>query len=240
MDSDIKHHLTVGREFYKAGDYDRALPHLEAVQRSHDGFADVHNMLGVIYYQSGRGAEATQRFERALELNPRYTEAALNLSVCYNENGRYDEAKDVYARAAGGGNGGSPNEIENLDSFVKGKIANLHADVGSAYEAVGLRDRAVAEYRRALELCPTFVDIRTKLATTLRDMGDVDGAIAELTSIRDDAPEYIPARLHLGISLWTAKRVAEARAEWEFVLQRDPENKSCQVYMHLSDDLGNA
>jgi tetratricopeptide (TPR) repeat protein len=233
MDPQIKHHLTVGRDFYQAGEYDRAKPHLEAVVESHADFADVHNMLGVIHYEAGRPSKARESFERALEINPRYTEAALNLAVCYNELGRYDDAKRVYSRAQGTPDGGG---LDKLDHFVRGKIANMHADLGDAYVAVGLLDHAVKEYRKALRVCPTFVDIRTKLATTLRDQGRVAESLDELIAIRESAPDFLQARVHLGVTLWRAGRVPEARKEWEHVLAADPNNRSCRVYLRMTED----
>jgi tetratricopeptide (TPR) repeat protein len=233
MDSDIKHHLNVGREFYDAGEYDKAEQHLLAVLKHHDGFADVHNMLGVIRYQRGQVEVARASFERALALNPRYTDAALNLAVCYNELGRYDDAKAIYAQAAAG-DAGDPRAIEHLDAFVRGKIANLHNDLGEAYTACGLLQQAIAEYRKALSLCPTFVDIRTRLGTTLRDAGELDAAIEELTAVRDTAPDYLPGRINLGVTLWQTKRPDEARAEWEHVLSKDPDNRSAKLYLAMA------
>lgn len=233
MDPLIKHHLVVGREYYLTGEYAKAREHLEAVLRVHDDFADVHNMMGVILYEASEASGACAAFERALALNPRYTEAALNLSVCYNELGRYDDAKRVYTQVHG-----TPDAtgLDKLDAYARGKIANMHRDIGDAYVGVGLLEHAVKEYRKALQLCPTFVDIRTKLATTLRDAGRLPDALDELVAIRDAAPDYLQARVQLGITLWRAKRIAEARAEWQYVLDKDPNNRSCRVYLGMTAD----
>lgn len=233
MDPLLKHHLVVGREYYLTGEYAKAREHLEAVLRVHDDFADVHNMMGVILYEAGEASGACASFERALALNPRYTEAALNLSVCYNELGRYDDAKRVYTQVHG-----TPDAtgLDKLDAYARGKIANMHRDIGDAYVGVGLLEHAIKEYRKALQLCPTFVDIRTKLATTLRDAGRLPDALDELIAIRDAAPDYLQARVQLGITLWRAKRIAEARDEWQYVLDKDPNNRSCRVYLGMTAD----
>ncbi len=235
MDAQLKHHLAAGRDYYHAGEYDKAKPHLEAVLEAHEEFADVHNMMGVIHYEAGRPTKARESFETALELNPHYTEAALNLAVAYNELGRYDEAKAVYSQAQGQR---EPGGLDKLDSFVRGKIANMHAELGDAYVAVGLLDHATKEYRKALRVCPTFVDIRTKLATTLRDLGKIAESLDELIAIRESAPDYLQARIHLGVTLWRAGRVPEARAEWEHVLENDDTNRSCRVYLKMTAGPG--
>lgn len=231
MQPEIRSHLNAGREHYLAAEYQKALSHLLKVLEQHEDYADVHNMLGVCLQHLGRTLEAKDHFERAFEINPRYTEAALNLAVCYNELGRYDDAKAVYARAAEGRESRA-TAIENLDGFVRGKLANLHKDLGHAYEDVGMLEQAIEQYRQALQLCPTFVDIRTKLGTTLRDAGYVQEAIAELTGARDAKPEYLPARLNLGLTLWTALRKDEAIAEWKAVLGYDPDNRRAQMYLN--------
>jgi hypothetical protein len=45
------------------------------------------------------------------------------------------------------------------------------------------------------------------------------------------------ARLHLGVTLWRAGRIVEARKEWEHVLSVDPNNRSCRVYLRMTDDM---
>ena len=188
-------------------------------------------MLGVIHYEAGRVNKARESLETALQINPTYTEAALNLAVVYNEMGKYDQAKEVYAQAQGQRDS---TGLDKLDSFVRGKIANMHAELGDAYVAVGLLDHATKEYSKALRVCPTFVDIRTKLGTTLRDLGRIDKALDELVAVRESAPDFLQARIQLGVTLWRAGRIAEARTEWEHVLDEDPSNRSCRVYLKMT------
>jgi tetratricopeptide (TPR) repeat protein len=220
-----------GREHYVAREYDKAEACLSEVLRENVAYADVYDMMGVIYHQQGKLAEAEGMFQRALDINPAYTEAALNLAVTLNDLGKYREAKDVYQRALLA----SKNAPRSLDPFAKGKIANMHADTGAAYHAVGMYPDAVREYQHALALCPTFVDIRTRLGTTLREMGDTTEAVKEFERVRAENPRFITARLHLGLCYYAAGRKDDATAEWRAVLDIAPENKSAEMYLAMLD-----
>ena len=229
MDEALKQLLTLGRGYFDKKQYAQAEKFLTQVVEQNQSFADVYNMLGVVYHDQGHFARAQRAFEAALRINPSYTDAALNLAVIYNDMGKYREAKEVYSaaltrqRAAPG----------RMDPFVKGKIANMYADIGDVYASSGMLGEAVIEYRRALELGPSFVDIRTKLADVLRDLGDVEGSLREFETILEVNANYTPGRVHYGIALFSAGRKDEAVAVWEDVLRRHPGNSSAEMYLNL-------
>ena len=229
MDERTRENLARGREHYAAREYGKAEPFLAEIAEGNLDFADVYDMLGVIYHQQGRLTDAEIMFQRALGLNPNYTEAALNLAVTYNDLGKYNEAKDIYARAMSV----SKNAPKQLDPFAKGKISNMHAEVGSAYHDAGQYVDAIREYEKALSLCPTFHDIRTKLGTTLRELGSLVAAAREFERVRYDNPKYIPARVNLGLTYFTMGRRADALSEWQQILDIEPANKSAAMYIAM-------
>jgi tetratricopeptide (TPR) repeat protein len=230
MDERTRENLARGREHYAAREYGKAEPFLaEIVTETNLEFADVFDMLGVIYHQQGRLGDAEGMFKRALKINPNYTEAALNLAVTCNDLGKYAEAKEIYARALTV----SKSAPRQLDPFAKGKIANMHAAVGGAYHDVGQYVDAIREYEKALTLCPTFHDIRTRLGATLRDMGSLVAAAREFERIRHDNPKFLPARVNLGLTYSTRGRRADALAEWQQILDIEPTNKSAAMYIAM-------
>jgi len=218
-----------GRSHYLAGEHPEAVACLTEVLREKAPYADVYDMLGFIYHQEGRLVEAEEMFREALRINPSYTEAALNLVVTCNDLGKYAEAKTIYERAMAA----SKRAPRELDPFVKGKIANMHAEVGAAYRAVGLYDEAVGEYERALGLCPTFADMRTELGKTRREMGDVAGSVRELERVRAESPRFLPGRIHLGLGYYAAGRRDDAASEWRAVLGSEPDNRSARMYLAM-------
>ena len=229
MDDGARERLTRGRDHYQAGEYEQAESYLAELAAGEAPFADVFDMLGVIYHQQGRVHDAQHMFERALAINPNYTEAALNLAVTYNDVGKYKEANALYARIMEA----SKNAPGQLDPFAKGKLANMHADLGSAYRELGLTSEAVTEYEKALALCPTFHDIRTRLGATLREARRLDAAAREFERVRDEQPRYLPARLQLGLAYYALGRNAEATAEWQEILTLEPGHKSATMYLAM-------
>src|SRR6188768_1186016 len=175
MDDHLKQLLLLGREHYQKREFDKAEHMLKQVVQQTDRYADVFDMLGVIAHSRGDFAQAEQHFEKAVALNPNYTEAQLNLMVTYNDLGKYDSAREIYSRIRSrGAEGGSG------DPFAKGKIANMHAELSQAYQDAGMVPEAVAELERAVNLCPQFADLRTRLAVLYRDSGESGRAREQL------------------------------------------------------------
>lgn len=233
MDERLRGLIALGREHYKSRDFAAAERCFTEVVKEHRGFADVFDMLGCIYHSQGKLPSAQEAFEEALRINPNYTEAALNLAITYNDQGKYQQAREVYSHAIKR----TREEPRSLDPFVKGKLANMHADLGAAYAESGLWPEAIREYRQALELCPSFVDLRTRLAAVYRDQGDAQAALRELEIVKTMNPRYVPARLSLGTALYMAGRRDEAVREWEAVIATDAENKAAQAFLHMARDV---
>ncbi len=122
-----------------------------------------------------------------------------------------------------------------LDPFVKGRLSNLHADIGEIYHGLGLHQESVAEYKKALLLGPNFPDLRTRLGILYRDMGEHDKAIAEFTRVKNDHPHYSGASIQLGITHYSRGDVESAKSEWKSILERDPKNAKALMYLKLAD-----
>ena len=237
MDDQLRELVALGREHFQRGDYSLAAGHLEQVVARGAAFADVHHMLGVIYHQLGEFEAAQRAFQRALDINPSYVEAALNLAIVCNDMGQYARAQQVYGDAVARSRSKAPRDPNGdmpLDSFTRGKIANLHAAVADGYASVRRPNDAASEYRRALSLCPTFVDLRLKLAHALQESGDIEGALAEFRLAVQHAPAYVPARVALGTALYAGGKLDEAVQQWEEVLRMDPSHRTAGMFLKLA------
>src|SRR5207244_7684761 len=126
---------------------------------------------------------------------------------------QYERAQQVYGDAIARSRSRQPrdpNGDEPLDSYTRGKIANLHAAVADGYLSVRRPNDAAAEYRRALSLCPTFVDLRLKLAGAPREAGDADGSFAAFPPSLHPAPAHVPARVAPGAARCRGREAGRA------------------------------
>jgi tetratricopeptide (TPR) repeat protein len=234
MDDHQKQQLLVAREQYAQREFDKAAPTLRSLVEQGITFADVHNMLGVIEHSRGEFAEARRHFEAAVAKNPLYTEALINLSVTLNELGQFAEAREIHQRLAARGVGALSRSINDIEPFAKGKLANLHASVAEAYADLGLLAESAEEYRKALALCPTFADLRTRLGNVLRDAGRLEEAEASYREAIASNPRYLPPRVQLGVARYSRGDRVGAELAWQEALAIDPSDRFAAMYLRMS------
>ncbi len=233
MEEEFREYYSKGRDSFLGGNYTEAQRYLEAFAEKVKTFADVWNMLGIIYHSQGKFQLAVDCFSYALKINPHYTEVQLNLAVTYNDLGQYHKAQEIYRSAKEYRGLETPDSDKLPDPFVRGKLANMHAELAETYCGIGLFDEALEEYDKALRLRPEFPDIRTKRAQVLYDQGKKEKALAELEDVKRYTPKYIPARINLGVAYYSMGRVDEAVKEWKLVLAEQPDNQKAIMYLRL-------
>ena len=232
MEVPIQELIEQGRRHFISKNYPRAQQEFQKAIRSGAArYADIFNMLGVIYHSEGRFNDAIESFREALEINPNYMEANLNLAILYNDLGEYKASRSLYKRVQ---DGHRPKNVA-INPVMRGKIANLHAELAGTYQGIGLLPEAIEEYKKALRLCPTYKDIRTHLATCYRENHQKDLALKELTEVIKTNPNYLPARIQLGLTHYALGAIPKAIKEWQEVLKKDKHNPAAKMYLRICE-----
>jgi tetratricopeptide (TPR) repeat protein len=225
MSEEGKAALVLAREAYAERDFDRADALLRAQLHHFTRFADVHNMLGVIAHGRSNLALAEHHLREALRINANYTEAALNLTVTYNDMGRYEDARalhrDVRTRS------GAPS----LEQFARGQIANLHAVTAQAYVDAHMPREAIRELEKAVALAPGFADLQVKLGGLLRDQNDLIASRCHYQAALARKPNYVPAHLGMGQTLQALGDADGARTEWTRAQELEPTSSLAKMYL---------
>ena len=230
MNTNLEQLYHQGRSLFDEGHFDLAEPIFKnLIHQSPKKLADVFNKLGIIYHKKNEWERSILFFKKALEINPKYTETSLNLAVTLNDVGRYDEAYEIFTKAAQV----VKSEPNPIDPFVQGKLANEHRRLGDQYYDLCRYDEALDEYRKALNLRPTFVDIITKIGITLREKGQFDEAIRVFIRAKELNPTYSQVLIHLGVTYYMKGFIDLALEEWEKIEEINPESRAAKVYLSL-------
>jgi tetratricopeptide (TPR) repeat protein len=187
--------LARARDAFDRRDYPAALADLRVVVEQHPHFADVRHLMGVCLSLMGQREEALEHFDRALEENDGYIDALLSRAITLNDLGRFEEAQADFERAA---------ECESrtggrFPAAVLARLANAHAGVADLYMSANAPAEAAEELKRALELRPTFHDLRTRRGEALLRAGVLDEAREAWEECRAQEPSNprLRAYLHL-------------------------------------------
>jgi len=229
MDLQNEQLIERGREAFERRDYVAALADFREVLERRPDYADIRHLSGLCLCFLGQPETALTEFDRALALNPAYVEAHLNRAISLNDLGRYDEAQQAFDQAtrheqAVGG---------RFLAAVSARLANAHAGIGDLYAAAQAHAEASEQYRRALTLRPRFLDIRNKLAESLLAMGEYETAALELETVLDTNPDFVSARLNLGLVHHRTGDRARAAAEWERARSVAPGHPQVRAYQSM-------
>jgi len=221
--------IRMGKSAYGEMDYLRAERMLREAIAGGAKYPDIYYTLGLIEHQRGNFRQAVELFDQAVAANPDYTEALLSLSITLNDMGRYDEARAAYGKAAEvlSRHGAPPQE-----NLFRGRIANLHKELGELYLALGVHEEAITEYRKAIAVAPWYPDLRVRLVVALREAGRAAEALSEVDEFLARSPGSSQALMQKGILHYLAGDKARARRAWEEALYREPLNKIVQLYLN--------
>jgi len=109
-----------------------------------------------------------------------------------------------------------------------------HYNLGIALNDRGDADKAIAHYRRAVELRPSYTEAHYNLARLLAQEGQVDEAIVHYEKVLEINPADAEAHNNLGATLFVNGRVDEALAHYRKALAIQPD------YADASCNLANA
>ena len=204
-------------------------------------YPDLHHRLACAYLENRRFALARASLERALQLNPGYVAAEVELALLDAREGRLAEALDALRRL-GRDSVSEPRElgrgIESLEHadwdqaavLIRGALGLEEPEVEAAiadYHARmrdGDRAGAARRVRAAIAANPRYADLHFLLGVAELEDGHLDDAIASLARALELHSGFHAARLQLARVLEAQGDVARARDQVTRVLEADPQH----------------
>ncbi|MBN20478.1 MAG: hypothetical protein CL678_04245 [Bdellovibrionaceae bacterium] len=218
----IQTHLT-RRDFEKARE-------LIASRLDEDGeHADPYYWQGIWHYYQGQIGPTIENLKKCLEIDPKHTDAAICLSVLYNDIGKYDQGKLVFEKANQSVIHRRPGQGKEIDR----KFSVKHMEMADLYFRYRRFDEAIEEYTKAILLDEDMVECKIRRAKSFAKKGYISRAIQELQEIKNESPELLTARIQLGLLHYSQGDLLEAELEWESVLDLDPKHREAQAYLEM-------
>ena len=223
----VRNEVLRAKDAYERGDYNQAEKLCVEILKDHSDFADLYCVLATIYHEKGRLTDSVRLFEKAVEINPGYLEARMNLVVAYNDLGQYERAQDQVVEI-------KKQTLEGegkMDMLTRNRLANMHARTGDLYSKVNFHFDAAKEYEKALALRPQFVDIKVKLAIAFRKLGRIGESMRQLEESLNMNPNYTKARIQLALTCQRAGADKRAIDLLNEILKEEPDNTQARLYM---------
>lgn len=154
--------------------------------------------------------------QEALKINPDYRPAMVVIARDHYRSRRLDLALYALQAILDGFEPVSENPPRDRNNAEALLLRGL------IYREQGQRAAAIEEFRKAVARRPDLVEARVQLATFLLEAGNAHEALPLLEgAVRFDA-EHVAARLNLGDAYRLLERYVEAKREFDWVVQRDP------------------
>lgn len=199
-ENEIARHRIRARAAYNVGEFSPALESAQFVIERDGGDWETRLLAARTMIQLARFDEARSLIATFPEDRPNHATALSVLGVAELESGNFEAAELAFDRAA-----------------EKGlRDPTFENDRGRLYLEMGLYDRAVRYFRRAVEATPRFYEATSNIGIAQRRSGDLDAAEATLAALIHEVPEYAAAHVNLAEVYRDRAEQAEgeARAEW--------------------------
>ncbi|MGA7828987.1 MAG: tetratricopeptide repeat protein [Geobacteraceae bacterium] len=209
------YHYQMGLSFLAEGNYTRALIDLTEAEKITPDDPVLLNYLGQAYFFKKRFDLAEQKYLKALELRPKYSEVRNNLGAAYLEMQQWDKAITQLTQVY--------NDIfyQNHDTAAM--------NLALAYFGKGDYEKALSLLRPVIADNPRSPYARFDLGRVYFADDKVGLAIDAFKKSIELDPGYAKAHYHLALAYLKCQNPAAAKAEFKEVVRINPDDEIGQI-----------
>jgi Tfp pilus assembly protein PilF len=217
------YYYKMGLSFLLEGNYTRALIELTEAEKINPYDPSILNYLGQAYYFKKKYDLAEQKYLKAIELQPKYSEARNNLGVNYLEMQRWDDA------------------IAQLTIVVDDIFYQAHDDacinLALAYLGKGDYTKALSLLRPVISRNPRDPVARLTLGRVYFADNKTELAISAFKKAIDLDKNFVRAHYNLGLACLKIKDTAGAKKAFGDVVRLSPDSEPGQLSKEYLDTL---
>lgn len=204
------YHSQMGESYLREQNMTSALVEFTEAEKYLPDDPAVLNFLGIVYFNKGKYEIAEQKYLKAIESKPSFSEARNHLAVNYMEMQRWDDAIRQL-------------KVVSDDLFYQGQEA-ASINLGLAYLGKGDGENALKTMRSAAALYPRNHQVRSTLGRVYFFLNRVDLAIDEFKRSIELSGGYVNSHYYLGLAYMKKKDDDAARNSFREVVRLAPDS----------------
>lgn len=235
--------IRFAKKLEQSGKYNEALGVYFSINDVAPRFPDIHNSIAIIKMILADNLAAREHLHKAIELNPKYKDAYINMIKVMVLETLWDDANDYCKRLFDMVTGEEAGLVKSLDGYINNKkkenalkcineIKNVKDDYTSLYLRLGIElfnkqryKEAALELQKYLQYKPHYADVLHILGVCYMELKDHNNAIKTFKNCLEINKDFVLSRLHLAMSYKDTGEIARANNECRKVLDADPDNK---------------
>jgi tetratricopeptide (TPR) repeat protein len=205
--------LDRGLAYVRNNAFADALPYLERAVKAMPSGAEACYYLALAHDRTGKRREAQAGYERALSLDPKLTNARINLGAMYLEEPPQPEKAIALLEPA---------------AAAEPDATDIHMNLAFAYRLLKKPEKAAEHYRGALRRDDN-PDARAMLVEVLSELGQKDEVVVELKKLMPAYEKDVKKMTGLGKELGKAGAFKECVEAFNKVMALDAKNANALV-----------
>lgn len=203
------YHLQMGESYLREQNLTSALVELTEAEKYTPDDPQLLNFLGIVYFNRGKYELAEQKYLKAIDIKPTFSEARNHLAVNYMEMQRWDDAILQLKTVTD-------------DLFYEGQeVASVN--LGLAYLGKGEGEKALNVMRGAVISYPRNPQARVTLGRVYFFLNRIELSIDEFKKAIELSSGYINAHYWLGLAYLKINDNNAARKSFQEVLKLGPD-----------------
>ena len=171
--------------------------------------------IGLQYFNLGRYAEASEYYQKAIQLDDTLTKAYYNLTLSYIKEGRFSEAETILFQLLEE----EPDNVTLLDSLAW------------LYYSDRRLNEALITNQKILDLFPEDITARYNKGIILWELGNREESTEEMKILLEFTPDNIQIKYILGKILLESAQPVESIKYLEEYLQEKPEDMEAYLLL---------
>lgn len=218
-------HYDLGVQATQQGDSQGAYRELERALELNPSMPEAHNALALLLHLSFRRLEAAiGHYQKAIELRPEFSEAKTNLANVFLDQGRYDDAIQLYEQAL--------NDMLYPTPFI------AQGNLGWALYKKGEVAKAINTIKSAVTTNPGFCLGHMWLGVIYDSQQNLELSCKSFSRYRESCPEVADAHLREGVCLAKSGKPELAKRSFESCLSGAKNEQLKEDCRRLREELG--